>query len=244
MAQISRRFIKPLIPPIIYGIPKFLKRLIKGKNKYSGTFFDEEGVTLDQKLEKYLNYSDGYFVELGANNGVDQSNTLYFETYKNWRGTLVEPSPENFLRCFDSRSQNTNIFCNACVSFEYKERFVEIAFGDLMSSPIGLESDITDPASHAKNGNRAILLPVYGAVARTLNDILVEAYAPMEIDFLSLDVEGSEIEVLKGVDHHHFKFKYICVECRDIEKMEKYLEPLGYRLIEQLSIHDYLFAKS
>jgi FkbM family methyltransferase len=244
MAQISRRFIKPLIPPIIYGIPKFFTYLIKGKNKYSGTFFDEEGASLDQKLEKYLNYSDGYFIELGANNGVDQSNTLYFEKYKNWRGTLIEPSPENFLRCLDNRSIKTKIFCNACVSFEYQERFVEIAFGNLMSSPVGLESDLIDPVSHAKNGNRATLIPVYGAVARTLNDILVEAGAPIEIDLLSLDVEGAEIEVLKGVDHLHFKFKYICVECRDIEKMKKYLESLGYKLIDKLSIHDYLFSKS
>ena len=88
MAQISRRFFKPLIPPIIYSFAKFLSYLIRGKNKYSGTFFDEEGVSLDQKLEKYLNYSGGYFVELGANNGVDQSNTLYYEKYKNWRVML------------------------------------------------------------------------------------------------------------------------------------------------------------
>jgi FkbM family methyltransferase len=243
MAQIARRFIKPLIPPIIYNFPKFLSYLIWGKNKYSGTFFDEEGVSLDQKLEKYLNYSGGYFVELGANNGVDQSNTLYYEKYKNWRGTLVEPSPENFLRCLDNRSTNTKIFCNACVSFEYKDRFVEIAFGNLMSSPIGLESDLLDPVSHAKNGNRATLLPVYGSVARNLNDILIEAGAPPEIDLLSLDVEGAEIEVLKGVDHKNFKFKYICVECRDISKMKKYLEPLKYKLIEKLSPHDYLFKK-
>lgn len=244
MAQISRRFIKPLIPPIIYSLPKFLRYLIKGKNKYSGTFFNQEGVSLDQKLEKYLNYSDGYFVELGANNGIDQSNTLYFEKYKNWRGTLVEPSPENFLRCFDNRSEKTKIFCNACVSFEYSARFVEIAFGNLWSTAEGLESDLIDPASHAKNGNRGTLLPLYGAVARTLNDILVEAAAPIEIDLLSLDVEGAEIEVLKGVNHQYFSFKFICVECRDIDKMKRYLEPLGYQLTEKLSPHDYLFKKN
>lgn len=243
MAQISRRFIKPLIPPVIYELPKFLRLLVKGKNKYSGIFLDSEGITLDQKLEKYLNYSGGYFVELGANDGIDQSNTLYFEKYRNWQGVLVEPSPENFLRCFDNRSSNSKIFCNACVSFEYGDRFVEIAFGDLMSSSVGLESDIVDAASHAKNGNRVTSLPIYGAVARTLNDILIEADAPLEIDFLSLDVEGAEIEVLKGIDHKMFSFKYICVECRDISKMKQYLEPLNYQCIEKLTQHDYLFQK-
>ena len=39
---------------------------------------------LDRKLEKYLDYEKGYFVELGANNGVSQSNTKYFELFKKW----------------------------------------------------------------------------------------------------------------------------------------------------------------
>ena len=39
---------------------------------------------LDKKLEKFVNYNDGYYVELGANDGVSQSNSLYFETKRNW----------------------------------------------------------------------------------------------------------------------------------------------------------------
>jgi len=42
---------------------------------------------LDKKLEKYVNYDNGFFVELGANNGIDQSNSLYFELNRGCRGT-------------------------------------------------------------------------------------------------------------------------------------------------------------
>jgi hypothetical protein len=58
------------------------------------------------------------------------------------------------LKCLANRSKKNQIFCNACVSFEFKDRFVEIAFSNLMSSPIGLESDVLDPVSHAESGKQ------------------------------------------------------------------------------------------
>ena len=156
---------------------------------------------LDEKLEKYLNYDGGFFVELGANNGVHQSNTLYYEKFRNWRGVLVEPTLHNFIQCKLNRSVKTRVYCNACTSFDYKDKFVEIIYSNLMSIPRGLESDISDPEAHAKEG-RKFLHPleeniIFGALAKPLNQILMDAKAPARIDFLSLDVEGAEIEVFK-----------------------------------------------
>lgn len=103
---------------------------------------------LDKKIEKYVNYNNGFFVELGANNGVIQSNTLYFERFRGWKGVLIEPIPHNYLKCIKNRSIKNKIFCNACVSFSYKNEFVKISYADLMSSPLGLESDILNPLKH------------------------------------------------------------------------------------------------
>jgi translation initiation factor IF-3 len=64
------------------------------------------------------------------------------------------------------------------------------------------------------------------------------------MDLLSLDVEGSEMEVLKGLDHAKYRFEYICLECREIKKMEDYLQDHDYKLVKQLSSHDYLFKNS
>jgi len=202
---------------------------------------------LDSKLEKYLNFDNGYFVELGANDGITQSNTLHFEIYKNWRGVLVEPTPHNYLQCLRNRSNENSIHCNACVSFGYSEKFVEIAFSNLMSTPIGLESDISDPKQNALIGKQYLSSTdqvfSFGSLARTLNSILQDAQAPKLIDLLSLDVEGAEIDILKGVDHQEFAFKYMCIECRDIEKTNNYCNSIGYTLIEKLTHHDYLFEK-
>lgn len=76
---------------------------------------------LSTKLIKYLNYNDGFYVELGANDGVSQSNTLLLEKKFNWKGVLVEPNNENYLKCVQNRSELNAIFHNACVGFHYKK---------------------------------------------------------------------------------------------------------------------------
>jgi len=201
---------------------------------------------LDRQIEKYLDFDDGYFVELGANDGCFQSNTLHYERFRGWHGVLIEPSPDRYQRCRDNRLPRDHIVNAACVSFGYTGQTVEMIYSNAMSVSLNVESDIGDPAAHAELG-RQFLGPnetvfSFHAPASTLNSILLEARAPARVDFLSLDVEGAEIEVLKGVDHEAFRFRYMLIECRDIARLSDYLEPLGYRLIEKFNEHDYLFA--
>lgn len=201
---------------------------------------------LSMKIMAYLNYSDGFYIELGANDGISQSNTLYLEKNLNWRGVLVEPNNENYLKCIENRSKLNAIFHNACVSFEYKNASVNFLYADLMSVSLDLESDISDPYVHQKIGLN--FLPDntsdvrFVAPAATLNNLLIEANAPSLIDLLVLDVEGAEIEVLKGIDHQKFKFKYMCIESRNAQKLFEYLNPLGYVLKEKLTEQDYLYS--
>jgi FkbM family methyltransferase len=203
---------------------------------------------LDRQIEKYLDFDSGYYVELGANDGRFASNTCYYERVRNWRGVLIEPAPNLFLACRQNRSPRNHVVCAACVSFGYKEEFVKLVYSDSMSVPLNVESDIGDGQAHAELGRQFLktgeTVFTFGAVARTLNGILLEADAPKTIDFLSLDVEGAEIEVLKGIDHAIFKFRYMLIECRNVEKLQQYLAPLQYQLVEKFNEHDYLFASS
>ena len=66
---------------------------------------------LDQRLAQLMPYRNGYYVELGANDGRTQSNTLHFERHKGWRGLLVEPSPTAFQHCVMTRSPRNSIVC-------------------------------------------------------------------------------------------------------------------------------------
>lgn len=222
-------------------IPPYFLQL--AKRIYRGKYLAKDD--LDKKMEKYLNYRDGYFVELGANEGIVQSNTYYFEKQKGWRGLLIEPSPNKYLECIANRSNKNSIYCAACVSFDYKERFVELAYSDFMTAGLNVETDIENPMDHAKKGEKYLKdnepVFIFGAKAEQLNNLLIKSSAPGQIDFLSLDVEGAEIEVLKGVDHNKFRFKYLLIECRDFEKLNEYLTINNYQFLEKLSHHDYLF---
>ena len=71
--------------------------------------------------------------------------------------------------------------------------------------------------------------------------MLDEALAPKFIDFFSLDVEGSELEVLMGLDFNVYKIKYILVESRSLTNVRGFLESKSYKLINQLGSCDYLF---
>ncbi len=219
------------------------------KIKYlHGVYKEKKGLnTLSKALLKHVEYANGYFVELGANDGISQSNTLYLERYLGWHGVLVEPYVYNYLKCLNSRSPRNKIFCCACVSFDYKDEFVKIVYSNLMSVALGLETDLQDAYSHAKMGETFLKDDqknfTFDASAKTLNVLLEEANAPKLIDLVVIDVEGAEIEVLKGIDHNKYRFKYICVESRDINKILIYLNAYGYMLVEKLTHHDYLFKE-
>ena len=230
--------IKQVLPPFIFN---YLLKIRNLKKRYFALN------NLDKKLENYLNYNNGFFIELGANDGKTQSNTLYFERYRNWTGIMVEPTSHNFLKCIKNRNLATKTFCNACVSFDYKDKYVEIIYSNLMSTPLGLESDIIDPKAHTDLGTKFLekneVKFNFGAIARTLNSIIQESNAPKVIDLLSLDVEGAELEVLKGIDFEIYSFKYMCIESRSIDMITSFLKFYNYELIETLSEHDYLFKK-
>jgi FkbM family methyltransferase len=231
-----KKICKEICPPFIWGL---LIYFLNKNTSYKGL----NGI--DRKLERYINFDNGYFVELGANDGVTQSNTYHFQHTRGWTGILVEPTPHKYLQCRENRSKNAKVFCNACTSFEYKNKFVEIYYSNLMSTPVGVESDIKNPNEHLESGKRFLSKFednfIYGAIAKPLQYILKSAGAPRIMDLLSLDVEGAEIEVLKGVDHSSYRFRFMLIESRSRDKLESYLKVYDYNLIDQLSEHDYLF---
>ena len=220
-----------------------LRRLRFFLNNIKGGYHSLDEI--DKQLEKYVDYDNGFYVELGANNGVTYSNSLYFETKRNWKGILVEPTPHNFLLCREQRSKKNHIYCNACVSFDYKEKYVDIKYADMMSISENLDLDLGDKEAHIEGGRAHLketeTVFAFGAVAKTLNSLLKKAEAPKVIDFLSLDVEGAELEVLKGINFEKFSFKYMLIEVRNLKRVEDFLIERGYVLEKQFSSHDYLF---
>ena len=203
--------------------------------------------SLDTKIQELLTHKRGFYVEIGANDGINQSNTKYFEVFKGWRGILIEPHLQNYNLLKKSRFRQNWFFNCACVAFDYKSSNVKMIYSNLMTTSEELENDLESVDGHIEKSKKFTApeqIHTFYAEARTMNSILVEANAPQLIDFLSLDVEGSEISVLKGINHAQFRFRYILVECRDFNKMEQYLILNRYILVSKLSHHDYLFKNN
>ena len=75
-----------------------------------------------------------------------------------------------------------------------------------------------------------------------MTSILDSAGAPNVMDLLSLDVEGSELNVLNGFDFDKYKFKYVLIETRSFKEIDKYLTQRNYRFIESVTAQDFLYA--
>lgn len=216
-----------------FKVPVILKKILK--KSYARN-------ELDLKLKKYLNFSDGFFIELGAHDGVTQSNTFYYEKKYNWKGILIEPVPKLFNYCKKYRSNKNLYFCNACVSFDFNKDKVKLIYSNLMTTAVDLTSDdyrkkhLADPELNFFEKNN-----YFYANARTLNSILKESKAPNIIDFFSLDVEGAEFDVLYGIDFSIYNFKYIIIETDNFERLDKFMTNKNYKFINKYNSNDYLY---
>jgi len=190
---------------------------------------------IDRKLERYLDFNGGFFIEAGANDGYRVSNTYYFEKIRGWSGLLVEPVPTLAAEC--RRNRKALVVEAALVAAAVPGTTVELHFAGLMSTVAGALGDEAATADHIAKG-----LAVQGLItsyrlqvpARTLTQILDEVGIAREIDLLSLDIEGGEPAALRGLDFKRYAPRFICVEARARAQIEALLAG-HYRLAEVLS---------
>jgi len=173
-------------------------------------------------LEKTSNKRDGYFIDIGAYDGVFHSNTYLLEKDYGWRGICVEPSSK-FNKLQSNRSCIVENLCLYNVS-NISVDFLEI---DYNMELCGIPKDFKD--DHSRDSNNTKQLNTI-----SLTDLCVKHNCPSTIDYLSIDTEGSELKILKEHDFDRYKFLYISIEHnRNIpykNNIEKFLQSKGYKL--------------
>jgi FkbM family methyltransferase len=195
---------------------------------------------LDQKLNAIIDRDGGYFIEAGANDGFQQSNTYWLEKFRGWRGLLVEPMPE--LAAEARRNRPRSVVVEAALVPPDQTGTIRMRFGDLTSSVSGTMSEEWADRGLAFGWRDAYELDVR---ARTLSDILDEVGAP-EIDLLSLDIEGFEEPALRGLDLSRHAPRHILVEIHDRDVNRPPIDAvLGERYVEHgwLSPIDLLYVR-
>lgn len=133
----------------------------------------------------------GFFVEFGATDGVSLSNTMLLETRFGWRGLLAEPNPE-FLSDLKKNRQAT--ISDACIAGE-TGRQVEFIFADVFGGIAQFAGE--DAHSARRDAYRQQVKNVSVLTTISLNDFLTQHNAPRQIDYISVDTEGSEYDILR-----------------------------------------------
>ncbi len=197
---------------------------------------------IDEKMLQYINFENGYYIEMGAHDGVHNSNTFYFEKYKKWKGILIEPS-EYFEFLIKNRSNKNKFFNCGCSKFNEKTETILVGAGDFSVCVDLIEKKYADNLIK-KQIQSKFNIKKKVINLRNLNSILDEAKAPKLIDFFSLDVEGMEINVLQGIDFKKYNFNYLLVECSNEIKKEQvfnFLKEKQYKYVENITPWDVLF---
>lgn len=173
---------------------------------------------------------DGYFVEFGATNGIDLSNTYLLETEFGWRGILAEPAQRWHTALKSNRRATLEFDCVWTVSGDSIE-FNEAAEGEFSTIE---QFSASDHHQHYRaSGSR------YRVSTVSLGDMLSRHDAPARIDYLSIDTEGSEYEILKSFDFTRYTIDIVTVEHNFTANrglIHDLLASHGYRRVyEQLS---------
>ena len=145
----------------------------------------------------------GFFVEFGATDGVTFSNTLMLERHFGWSGILAEPARCWHEKLFEARRCYIDTSCVWNASGQHLE-FLESFSPSLSTLVTALPSDMH--SSERESGDRYLVSSI------TLEDLLIKYSAPADIDYLSIDTEGSEFDILNIHNFQKFSFKIITVE--------------------------------
>jgi FkbM family methyltransferase len=163
----------------------------------------------------------GFFVEFGATNGRDLSNTFALEQSFGWTGILAEPA-----RCWHAalRANRKASIDTRCV---WKQTGAQLDFKETEIAEVSTLVELVDRDFNKGDRAKGVTYPVETV---SLNDLLRAHGAPREIDYLSIDTEGSELEILKAFDFADYDIKIVTVEHNFVEPdRQEILKLLGER---------------
>lgn len=193
-------------------------------------------------LEVVFNYAknglhrNGYFVDLAAAHPTLLSNTFFLENKLAWQGILIDANPifASLLR----EKRTSKVFEYAVASSNGSLVDFRVDNGQLG----GIVGDAFDN-NHAVRGGQLKSAKIIKVRTRTLESILDEARAPSVIDYLSLDIEGAELEALRNFDFSKYKFKCMTVERPPLE-LDLLLDAQGYIQIQHCMFDTFYIHKS
>lgn len=173
---------------------------------------------------------NGFFVEFGATSGVNESNTFLLEKEFGWNGILAEPARVWHARLRASRSAHIETKC------VWRDSNSTLMFNEARTPTLSTINSFSSSDGNSKGRRHG---KMYEVETISLRDLLRKFNAPRHIDYMSLDTEGSEFDILENFDFTEYQFSVITCEHNYTPRREKVFSLLtrhGYvRKFEHLS---------
>lgn len=160
----------------------------------------------------------GYFVDFGATNGFELSNTYLLEKRFGWKGILAEPAKIWHAELKRNRTAHIETDC------VWKKSGELLQFNEVKEAELSTISQFTSNGDSAKESRKDCIS--YPVATISLLDLLEKFNAPKIIDYLSIDTEGSEFEILNSFDFNKYHIKIITCEHNYTPKRNKIYELL------------------
>jgi FkbM family methyltransferase len=204
---------------------------------YSRRFIDDKKMTFSRdRQDRYIvdnifgGKMNGYFLDIGASDGIDENNTVLLERYYDWDGICCECDPRDITKLRKERQ------CNIVTSPVFRKTGELINFelhsANHLSSIEGCQVE-----KYRNNSSGVVCMATISLV-----DCLKKFNAPKNIDYMSLDTEGAEYEILSTFDFENYKINYIALEHNFQEpkrtKIRQLLESKGYAYHRSLVCDD------
>ncbi len=199
------------------------------------SFFWNEKYTSQAGQDKMIkkNFFDGkkngFFIEIGAYDGISGSNCYHFERFLNWDGIAIEPSNIQFEKL--KKNRKCKVLNNA-ISDEVKEvEFIEVTEG--LTQMSGINDSSFERNFKIISNNQASKTDSIKLKTITFDEIVPKN---KDIDYLSIDIEGGEMNLLKSIDFKTNSIKVISVE-NNIPKeqnFKNFFEEINFTYLDRI----------
>jgi FkbM family methyltransferase len=158
---------------------------------------DNQDRFLDEHIFK--GHKNGTFMDIGAHDGVSYNNTLYFEQKHNWNGVNIEPLQHIYTKLLTNRPNNINLNCavsneEGLFDFYSNNGYTEMLSG-LKNSYDPRHLERLERENSEKKSNTETI-----KVATRRVETICNEYEIKHINYLSIDVEGAEFDVIKSIN--------------------------------------------
>ena len=192
----------------------------------------QDGFCQDIRCLQYYDYKcGGFYLEIGIDSCIKNNNTYLLDEVYGWRGVAVDP---NFQ---DGHKRTCAIYKVALASESGTAQFA-------MAGPLSGLAEFAQSSVHNSMWHEALAAcQTVQVETRTPRELLEASNCPKHIDYLSLDVEGSEMDILEAFPFEDYTIGFATIETNNDKAKEKEIRELmlshGYTFLGHAAVDDY-----